>query len=571
MQKMLFRVRISAIFLTFSLAFSPYIASAQVVPLDTTSTPSDIATSTPEVIIKYKGTNDLSVVDVAPNVTTDALVEHLNSEPSVEYAEPNYQRRIFDIATNDPYRNLEWGLDNTGQTVSDITGTAGADINAPEAWSISLGTSTVVAVIDVGVDYRHPDIANQMWDGSSCVSESGASISSGCNHGYDFADGDNDPLPPQSATDDTAFHGTHVAGIIAAEQNNSRGISGVAPEAKIMAIRFGLDVASEVEAIDFARENGAKIINASYGGTEFSQAEYDAIKRFTDAGGIFIAAAGNDSTNNDGGVHTYPSDYDLPNIISVAATDSNDGLASFSNYGPSSVDVGAPGANILSLYPDYSSTTPAYKYAYADGTSMATPMTVGEAALIWSYKPSLTSDEVRSLIESSGDPLPSLSGKTISGKRIDAYGALLALSTSTTAVLTGLPNATSTDAVPGLNVEVSGEGATYYKYKLDTLDWSATTTINTPITASGLTNGTHSLSVIAGTAYGYWQSTSTDYSWIVDDTTAPEITGLADDTSGVMQKTWTWSSSDPSATYAFVVNSTTTPETLPSFASATRQ
>ncbi|MDD4082624.1 MAG: S8 family serine peptidase [Sphaerochaetaceae bacterium] len=165
-------------------------------------------------------------------------------------------------------------------------------------------------------------------------------------HGYDFEDNDKVPLP------DFSSHGTHVAGIIAAEKNNSKGVIGIAPRAKIMALKIGFgsnwNVVNEVKAIDFAIQNGAKVINASYTGSEFSQAEYDAIYRFE---GIFVAAAGNYSNNNDGGTHYYPSDHSIDNIISVAATDQNDNLAGFSNYGLTSVDIGAPGTNILSTVP----------------------------------------------------------------------------------------------------------------------------------------------------------------------------------------------------------------------------
>jgi hypothetical protein len=166
-------------------------------------------------------------------------------------------------------------------------------------------------------------------------------------HGYDFEDSDPNPLPTVES------HGTHVSGIIAAEKNNGKGGMGVAQNARIMALKFGFDVASEVASIDFAIQNGAKVINASYGGPDFSQAEYDAIDRFRAAGGVFVAAAGNSGLNNDApSQHNYPSDYNLPNIISVAATDAHDALASFSNYGSTSIDVGAPGVNILSSIAD---------------------------------------------------------------------------------------------------------------------------------------------------------------------------------------------------------------------------
>ena len=208
-----------------------------------------------------------------------------------------------------------------------------------------LGRYQRVAVIDSGVAYNHPDIASNMWDGSNCLNNEGNYLGA-CNHGYNYEDDDKTPLATASS------HGTHIAGTIGAIKNNSKGIIGVAPNVKIMAVKFALDVATEVKAIDFAINNGAKIISASFGGSSFSQAEHDAIERFQEAGGIFVAAAGNDSISNDNGQHNYPSDYDLDNIISVAATDSNDNLAWFSSYGPVSVDVAAPGVNIYSTTND---------------------------------------------------------------------------------------------------------------------------------------------------------------------------------------------------------------------------
>jgi len=194
--------------------------------------------------------------------------------------------------------------------------------------------------------YNHPDLINNMWDGSSCNDETGAYLG-GCLHGYDFEDDDKNPEP----SDDT--HGTLIAGVIASTRNNNQGVLGVAPHAKIMALKHDFYVASEVMAIDFAIQNGAKVINASFTATSYSQAEYDAINRFLNAGGLFIAASGNQSSNNES-THRYPSDLDLANIISVTATNQDDNLSDFSNYGSTSVDVGAPGENIYSTNQTFS-------------------------------------------------------------------------------------------------------------------------------------------------------------------------------------------------------------------------
>jgi len=293
---------------------------------------------------------NISVLKIKDSKTVEQKIAELKNDPNIEYAEPNYKRYPAVINTNDTNRNLLWGLDNTGQLVNGVSGTSDADIDAPEAWAINEGTnsSIIVAVIDSGVAYNHPDLIANMWDGASCVKEDGTPLG-GCNHGYDYEDGDKTPLPT------TSSHGTHIAGTIAAAIDNGKGIIGVAPKAKIMAIKFGGDIASEIKAINFAIQNGAKVINASFVGADFSQLEYDAINSFKNAGGIFVAAAGNDATNNES-THNYPSDYNLSNIISVAATDQKDALASFSNYGATSVDVGAPGTNIYSTVPSVGDT-----------------------------------------------------------------------------------------------------------------------------------------------------------------------------------------------------------------------
>lgn len=284
--------------------------------------------------------NNLNIEVLKTKNSVKETIEELKKDTNVEYAEPNYLRYPAEINTNDTNRGLLWGLDNTGQTVDGVLGTVDKDIDAPSAWTLSEGDGVIVAVIDTGVAYNHPDLINNMWNGSSCLDENGNALGS-CYHGYDFEDNDKIPLPT------TSTHGTHVAGIIAAEKNNSKGVIGVAPKVKIMALKSNLSVTENVEAIDFAIQNGAKVINASYVGPSYSTAEYDAINRFKTAGGIFVAAAGNYATNNDSSPY-YPASYDLDNIISVAATDQNDNLASFSNYGATSVDVAAPGVNIYS-------------------------------------------------------------------------------------------------------------------------------------------------------------------------------------------------------------------------------
>lgn len=371
-----------------------------------------------------------TVVSVSSDQDVAAVISDLESDPNVEYAEPNHSRSFFAMTVNDTQFANQWSLANTGQTYNSVAGTVGADISINDAWGLSLGTSTVVAVIDNGVQYNHPDLVNNMWDGSACVSETGAALGN-CVHGYDFADNDLTPLPQATTTSENT-HGTHVAGIIGAQTDNATGIAGIAPNTKIMALRFNMFVSTEVKAIDFATRNGVKIINASYGGTTFSQSEYDAIARFRDAGGIFIAAAGNDGTDNDS-APLYPASYDLPNIVSVAATDHTDTLASFSvggsNYGEDTVDLAAPGRFILSTV-----TTDGTDAGYnrLSGTSMAAPHVAGVAALLKSLYPNADMATLKDALMSSGSTTPSLVGKTVSGKRLDAFAALGYLATDTT-------------------------------------------------------------------------------------------------------------------------------------------
>ncbi len=279
-------------------------------------------------------------------------IAELISDPAVAFVQPNYQYRPLAISSNDTLKTNLWHLDNTGQTVNNQTGTADADIDAPEAWSVNEGTngSVIVAVLDTGVGYNHPDLLANMWDGSSCVDEYENTIPGGCLHGYDFATNDNNPLP------DAYDHGTHVAGIIAAVKNNAKGTIGVAPNAKIMALKTSFTTDELVRAISFAQANGAKIINASFGGYGDDAVLDLAINNF---GGLFIAAAGNESLDMDnlvvgGGGPMYPCALDgegYSNVVCVAATDSSDILAGFSNYGASFVSVAAPGVNIQSTVP----------------------------------------------------------------------------------------------------------------------------------------------------------------------------------------------------------------------------
>ncbi|THB74063.1 MAG: hypothetical protein D6B28_02765, partial [Gammaproteobacteria bacterium] len=356
------------------------------------------------------------------------LLERFNNDPNVEYVEPNFIYRKLE-SPNDPKINELWAFNNSGQT----GGTPDSDIDLFEAWNYETGKeSTIIAVIDSGVDYTHEDLKDNIWTNDDEIADNG--IDDDENgfvddvYGWDFGNRNNDPQDGDS-------HGTHVSGTIGGTANNGVGVSGVAWNVRIMPIRFLNDegegtVADAVDAIKYAVDNGAKIINASWGGPGASQAIKDAIEYAQAADVLFIAAAGNgdrygngiDNDDDSGTIlnpseANYPSSHDCPNILAVAATDHNDQLTGFSNYGLTTVDVAAPGYNILS-------TIPGNKYAAYNGTSMATPIVSGIAALVLSQDSSLSALDIKQRIMDTVDPIDNLQGKMVTGGRVNALSAL---------------------------------------------------------------------------------------------------------------------------------------------------
>ncbi len=307
---------------------------------------------------KFQGRHELQLISLPGHMSVREGLEVYLQNPHIEYAEPNYIVYAT-IMPNDAYFNNLWGLHNTGQT----GGTIDADIDAPEAWNITTGSNNVViAVVDTGVDYNHPDLSSNIWTNmgeTSCsdgIDNDGNGYIDDC-HGWDFVGNDNDPM-------DYDGHGTHVAGTIAAVGNNSLGTAGVMWKAQIMPVRFlGVSgsgtTADAISAILYANAKGAHIINNSWGGGGYSQALKDAVDA---SNAVVVCAAGNAGTNNDS-TPFYPASYTSSNIIAVAATDHNDNLATFSNYGATSVDVGAPGVNIYSTIPNLSYGTPITLYS----------------------------------------------------------------------------------------------------------------------------------------------------------------------------------------------------------------
>jgi len=298
--------------------------------------------------------------------------------------QPNHVYRV--ISAGDPDLAKSWGLENTGQAISDGGGgTPGKDIGALPAWAIEAGLNpTLIAVIDSGIDLEHPELKANLWrnpkeiPGNHLDDEGNGFVDD--VHGYDFAGGSG------NAQDDNN-HGTFCAGVIAAEAENGQGSRGVVRRAKLMAVKF-LDAsgtgttAAAIEAIRYAVNNGAKLVNASWGGGKFDQALYDTVKWAGDRGVLFVAAAGNEGKDNDADpAPTYPASFSLPNVIAVAALDNRDRLASFSSFGKQTVQLAAPGVEIWGPIRG--------GYKFGDGTSFAAPFVVGVAALVLSRFPSM--------------------------------------------------------------------------------------------------------------------------------------------------------------------------------------
>ncbi len=309
----------------------------------------------------------------------------------------------------------QWALENTGQEICRFDGKncqkgiEGVDIRAAEAWTKHTDcTNVVTAVLDSGVDQRHPDLMPNLLSGKNFV-------------------GDQSSDDPQ----DDNLHGTHVSGIIAAAGTTSKGVMGVCATAKILPIKVGsaegyLTDADILEGIEWATSQGAKVVNASFGGGPSSENVKNAIANAKET--LFVIAAGNGNMWGRGyDIDTnpvYPASYDLPNIIAVAATDNKDQLGKFSNYGKGRVHLAAPGVNILSTMPiQPTDSMTQYKiptYAGAiDGTSMATPYVAGAVSLVWSKHPKLSAEKVKQKVLAAVDVIPSLQGKVQSGGRLN--------------------------------------------------------------------------------------------------------------------------------------------------------
>jgi subtilisin family serine protease len=357
----------------------------------------------------------------AEMVTADAAqARALAVDPRVRYVEPNriWHADSLPSSPTDPMFGQLWGLQNTGQTVNGTAGTVGADIGAVQAWQHGTGSSSVVvADIDSGMLTTHPDLAANLWinPGENCSGCRTDGIDNDGNgyvddwRGWDFVNHDNLP-------DDQAGHGTHTAGTIGAVGDNGIGVIGVDPHVSLMPLKFinangtGTN-ANAIQAVIYAADNGARVINGSWGGGGYSQALSDAIAHADAHGVLYVASAGNSASD----AAFYPAALDLPNVISTAASDQTDELAWWSTFGDT-VDLAAPGQDTLSTLSNGS-------YGYASGTSMAAPHVTGSAALLFSQHPQATPETIKALLFATATPLPSLAGKVLTGSRLDVGAA----------------------------------------------------------------------------------------------------------------------------------------------------
>ena len=400
-----------------------------------------------------------------PAVTAQAINAIVRAckeaDSNIEYIEPNYYLYAIEtipagesfavkqgapVIPNDPRFDDQWNMRNSND----------ADIDASEAWATQTGSDGVlVSVIDTGIDYDHEDLKDQIWrnPGESGGGKENNGIDDDGNgykddyRGWNFVFDNNDPY-------DNNQHGTHCAGIVGAIGNNGKGIAGVNWRVKMMALKFlGQDGSGTTddaaEAIIYAANMGAKILSNSWGGGENSRTLQDAIQYAGDRGALFIAAAGNESSNTDR-TPNYPSNYGVANVVSVASSDRNDQLSSFSNYGRYSVDLAAPGSSILSAQP-------LGRYQLLSGTSMATPHVAGVAALIWAQYPSLNMKQILVRLLGSTDRKSAFVGRMATGGRLNAANAFF--TNPVIALTTDLPYTNNTAGPYTVNTSAVDDGA----------------------------------------------------------------------------------------------------------------
>jgi len=430
-------------------------------------------------------------------------LEALSGRGDLVYFEPSHMISLGATAASppdDPSFGSLYGLHNVGQS----GGTVDADIDATEAWQISTGSQdVVVGVIDTGIDSTHPDLVDNIWVNPGEIPGNG--IDDDGNgfvddvHGYDFVNNDGDPF-------DDEGHGTHVAGTIGATGNNGVGVVGVSWDVSLMGLKF-LDAngsgstADAVRAVNYATMmrnqygHNIRVTNNSWGGGGSSTALRDAIEAGAAADILFVAAAGNSGTDNDVTPH-YPSSYTSSDVLSVAATDRNDALASFSCFGATSVDLAAPGVSILS-------TVPGGGYASYNGTSMATPHVAGAAALALSVDPTLSVAELRAAILGTVDAKPGLTGRMVTGGRLNVAQMLASLSSEPTVPASPAAVSASDGTVLGgvrISWSPSLHADSYEVWRAASADVTAATQLAVGLSSTSYTDASAAL----GTTYHYW-------------------------------------------------------------------
>jgi subtilisin family serine protease len=512
------------------IAGHPAVAHEVLVKFRSTPTPalkSDLA-----VTHDIRRMRDLGLVGVvhmrSGSESAARLVEEFSADPDVRYAEPNYIVRTVDAPSaappNDPLFPQQWGMKNTGQN----GGVPGADINAEPAWDITTGSrTTVVGVVDTGIDYTHPDLKANVWSAPAQFTITfapGDSITCPAgSHGYDAILNTCNPM-------DQNDHGTHVSGTIGASGDNDIGIAGVNWTASILGLRF-LDAtgsgttADAVRAIDFAlllkatmpTAANLRVLSNSWGGGGYSQTLLSAIDAANSAGVLFVAAAGNNGADLDT-TPMYPASYNTPNEIVVAATGDTDSLASWSDYSVNSVQIAAPGVNITS-------TVIGGSYQNWSGTSMATPHVSGAAALVLSVC-TLSTSALKQALLNNADPIPALAGKVSTGGRLNVYRAVHSCAAQPLAAGFALVAAPSTVTLQkgssvktAISVISSGSFVSSVSLSLTGLPAGVTATFAPAVVAAG---GTSTLQLAASTsaAAGVVSLTLKGFSGSLSSTTA---------------------------------------------------
>jgi subtilisin family serine protease len=388
--------------------------------------------------IKNKNNTKLNIIQTEKKMTIEEIQKKLNSKEEIEYIQPDYQ---INLMSSDPYLNYQWGIYNqeeiqttkydetVGENVYEEI-TYRIDANVKPAWEETKGEGITIAIIDTGIDITHEDLEQNIWTNQNEIE--GNNIDDDGNgyiddiNGWNFKEQTNQTYDQNTITNE--WHGTHIAGIIAGQKDNQKGIAGIAPEAKIMVLKTfsqGTAYTSDIiEAINYAEENGANIINCSFGTSEENPALEETIKN---SELLIIAAAGNNNINIDQNP-VYPASYNYQNVIAVASINQKGTLSAYSNYGKNTIEITAPGETILS-------TIPENQYGYSSGTSMAAAYITGQAALTLSKNKTNTSQQTKQTILSTTDRLSTVQETVYRGNKTNCENSIYQLNINTTEII----------------------------------------------------------------------------------------------------------------------------------------